>query len=159
MFRLFLSVPYLYRSLDVATNFKHFQDSSKKRGDVSVRRFCFVHFQIKNDQIYHGPPLCFANLLTRKVRLPIIPVVQVRLQVFHCFGVQWRKGNRNSICVVTHHFILKAKTQYILAFIFLGTGFWHLSLLHRYSLAQNCPQKEIYNTRKKCSFSLNLESS
>ena len=78
---------------------------------------------------------------------------------FHCFGVEWGKGNRNSICVATHHFILKAKTQYILAFIFLGTGFWHLSLLHRYSLTQNCPQIEKYNTRKKCSFSLNLESS
>ena len=94
-FQTFLSVPHLYRSLDVDTNFKHFQDSSKKRGDVSVRRFCFVHFQIKNEQIYHGPPLCFANLLTKKtsnypscssqaVGFPLLwSLVEKRKQKFH----------------------------------------------------------------------------
>ena len=123
----------------------------------------FVLFisRLGNNQIYWGPALCFANLLLTKKKWDL-QLTQFKSSCrffFRCFGIEWGKGNRNSICVATHHFILKAKTQYILAFIFLGTGFWHLSLLHRYSLAQNCPKKEIYNTRKKCSFSLNLESS
>ena len=119
-------MPHLYRKFKKKT----FRIVQKR--DVAYLWDDFVLFisRLRNDQIYRGPPLCFTSLLlTKKVRLPnLLHSSSQAVGFFHCFGVKWRKGNRNSICVATHHFILKAKTQYILAFIFLGTGFWHLSL-------------------------------